>query len=214
MSTRRVSRKSGGSSSTRVSTTTSSARKSSSSSRRHDAAIEDEENEESNAQVEVVDTNEEGGEDEAAEEEPAAATPKPRGGRKGGRSSPFPSSSARRAQAEEDEQVNELEDTPTRLSRLDEKSELQGLNKRLEFYILKQRERDASADAWGRELANLKNKHAADLEHQKNLFENQLGIVRKNRDEVSAKLSKLEGENAQSVFETNSRDSRFVHVPC
>lgn len=98
-----------------------------------------------------------------------------------------------------------VEQDPTRLTRLDEKSELQGLNKRLEFYILKQRERDASADAWGRELANLKNKHAADLEHQKNLFENQLSIVRKNRDELSAKLSKLEGESAQLVYSTPDR---------
>lgn len=89
-----------------------------------------------------------------------------------------------------------MEDTPTRLSRLDEKSELQGLNKRLEFYILNRRERDASADGWVRELEGLKNKHAADLEHQKKLFENQLGLVRKNRDELSANLSKFEGENA------------------
>ena len=91
------------------------------------------------------------------------------------------------------------DDTPTRLSRLDEKSELQGLNKRLEFYILNRRERDASADGWVRELEALKNKHAADLEHQKKLFENQLGLVRKNRDELSAALSKMEGENAHQA---------------
>jgi hypothetical protein len=135
---------------------------------------------------------------EAEVEEPVAATPKPRGGKKVSRSS---SSFAAPAFVDEDDAT---EDTPTRLTRLDEKSELQGLNKRLEFYILKQRERDASADAWGRELANLKNKHAADLEHQKNLFENQLGLVRKNRDELSAKLSKLEGENAQSESSTRT----------
>ncbi len=43
------------------------------------------------------------------------------------------------------------EDTPTRVQRLHEKEELHDLNKRLELYILKQRERDAYADGWVRE---------------------------------------------------------------
>lgn len=102
----------------------------------------------------------------------------------------------------------EVDDTPTRLSRLDEKSELQGLNKRLEFYILKQRERDASADAWVREVTNLKNKHSNDLEQQRTLFENQLTLVRKNRDELADRLSKAEGEAAQLEHTQHTQQQR------
>lgn len=153
---------------------------------KHDSPMQDHEEEEDQEEV-TMEAEEE--QEEVDEEEVSAPAATPAG--------------KRAATGAFDEDDDDMEDT--RLTRLDEKSELQGLNKRLEFYILKQRERDASADAWGRELANLKNKHAADLEHQKNLFENQLGIVRKNRDELSAKLSKLEGESAQSETHTTAR---------
>lgn len=202
MSTRRVSRKSTAGSTARTASRASRGRAASA----HDSAMEDVENDQQEkdeeGQEEATPQQEGEQREGEGEEESAAATPKPRS-KKSSRTSTqqttSTTSSHHLTHTVESDDHSLGEDTPTRLTRLDEKSELQGLNKRLEFYILKQRERDASQDAWGRELNNLKNKHAADLEHQKNLFENQLALVRKNRDELSAKLSKLEGESAQSV---------------
>jgi len=69
-----------------------------------------------------------------------------------------------------------------------EKAELVELNKRLEFYILKIRERDALESSLRNEIELLRHNGERELETQKSLFESEIRVLRAKRDEQGADL--------------------------
>lgn len=87
----------------------------------------------------------------------------------------------------------------TRMARLEEKSELQDLNKRLEFYILKQRERDASAGSIQRTLGENKEFYEKEITKMKSLHESQIAIFRKQRDAKDSEIEKISTENKRQA---------------
>lgn len=89
--------------------------------------------------------------------------------------------------------------TPGRVARLEEKSELQDLNKRLEFYILKQREKDASAGSIQRNIIENKEYYEAEIAKMKTLHESQVTIFRKQRDDKDSDIERLGQENKRQT---------------
>lgn len=78
---------------------------------------------------------------------------------------------------------------------MEEKSELQDLNKRLEFYILKQRERDASAGSIQRTISENRDYYEKEIDKLKSLHETQVAVFRKQRDEKDSEIERLSQEN-------------------
>jgi hypothetical protein len=87
--------------------------------------------------------------------------------------------------------------TPTRTARLEEKHQLQELNKRLEMYILKQRERDASLGGAQRDIDVVKDTCIREVKTISENFETQLRSARQTRDEHSASIAKLSEDNSR-----------------
>jgi predicted nucleic acid-binding Zn-ribbon protein len=96
-------------------------------------------------------------------------------------------------------------DTPLRLSRLTEKSELQDLNHRLELYILKMRERDGSSHGAARELSIVREKNVRDLAEQKQSFEERIELLRKQRNEQSSEVSEF-----RELLERANNDNKIL----
>lgn len=67
--------------------------------------------------------------------------------------------------------------SPTRITRLEEKTKLQHLNNRLEQYILKQRERDASQGVLEKELAALRDLHEQEMKNARAVWEEQVSFA-------------------------------------
>ncbi len=66
------------------------------------------------------------------------------------------------------------EPSPARVTRLEEKQELQELNQRLEFYIIKNREKDANKGILEREVEDARDRFEADLKHAEELYQQQV----------------------------------------
>jgi hypothetical protein len=112
----------------------------------------------------------------------------------GGESTPVAS---RSASSQSSSSHLRSEDTPTRLSRLHEKAELADLNKRLEFYILKQKQRDASADSLAREIEEIRSHAQAQMEMEREKFKSELHDLRKKREEGQVRLTRAEQDVAR-----------------
>jgi len=89
--------------------------------------------------------------------------------------------------------------TPTRMARVEEKIQLQELNKRLEFYILRQRERDASLGGAQRELDIVKDNTEREVETIKRTYETQIHNVRQSRDEQAAENAQLQEQTSRQA---------------
>jgi len=85
--------------------------------------------------------------------------------------------------------------SPMRITRLEEKTQLQELNARLEHYILKQRERDASQGSVQGEIDALKRLYDEETENLRNDYGERLEKLRAERDEASTLAARLEDEN-------------------
>jgi len=89
--------------------------------------------------------------------------------------------------------------TPTRMARVEEKVQLQELNKRLEFYILRQRERDASLGGAQRELDIVKDNTEREVETIKRTYETQIQNVRQSRDEQATENAQLQEQTSRQA---------------
>lgn len=87
--------------------------------------------------------------------------------------------------------------TPARMTRLDEKNQLQELNRRLEYYILLQRERDASLGSAQRELDVVRDNAERELTSIKKSFEDQISRIRVSRDETNTLNAQLSEEKSR-----------------
>lgn len=79
-----------------------------------------------------------------------------------------------------------------RQSRLNEKQTLSELNKRLEMYILKVRERDASSGSIDRELNLAKTQYTTELNHIRDAYESQIELLRKHKSDTTSEKLKIE----------------------
>jgi chromosome segregation ATPase len=82
--------------------------------------------------------------------------------------------------------------SPTRISRLEEKAELQDLNKRLELYIMKNREKDASKGVMERELDELRDNFRNELMRERDEYARQIAAVREARDSEATQRAELD----------------------
>jgi len=97
--------------------------------------------------------------------------------------------------------------SPTRATRMEEKEELQELNKRLEFYILRNREKDASQGVLQRELDLLRERTDEELAHAEQVHQQQLEELRKSREAEKQKSDNLQAElnRVSKELETTKR---------
>ena len=84
--------------------------------------------------------------------------------------------------------------TPARMTRLEERKDLQELNRRLEQYILRQRERDAQVSSMQRDIDTAKSKFEQDRLNDQRLFEAQLAEARSQRDRIQQLLEETQSE--------------------
>jgi len=77
---------------------------------------------------------------------------------------------------------------------MEEKEELQELNKRLEFYILRNREKDASQGVLQRELDLLRERTDEEMAHAERVHQQQLDELRKSREAEKHKSDNLQAE--------------------
>ena len=101
------------------------------------------------------------------------------------------------------------EDTPTRLARLNERNELQSLNARLELYILKQRERDASLTSKDHELDYIKQQAVDEIKRVKKLHTDELNQLRATREQQSTIIAQLESNELQLTQSVNDIKHKY-----
>lgn len=85
-----------------------------------------------------------------------------------------------------------------RTSRLAEKAELAQLNKRLELYILRQRERDAAQTGLDREISLLRSKFIAEQTADKKRHEARYDELKKQKLELGVALHQLKDEHLKT----------------
>ncbi len=100
-------------------------------------------------------------------------------------------------------------DTPTRVTRVEEKNEFQRLNKRLEYYILCQKEREASTSGLRNELNSLREKSRADIAELKEIYDTQLSSSARARENLSQDLARLQDENGRLNREVSQLKSKL-----
>lgn len=91
--------------------------------------------------------------------------------------------------------------SPTRITRLEEKEELAELNKRLEVYILKNREKDASQGSVQREIDAVRERAEDELQRVEDLHQQQLADLRKARDDEKLANARLNTEHKANLQE-------------
>jgi len=94
---------------------------------------------------------------------------------------------------------------PVRAARLEEKADLQELNHRLEFLILRLREREAGADGLSRQLADYKQKVDQDKAYIQKTYSEKLDEARAAQARYMAEIDALRTENA-------SKDNQIQHL--
>ena len=98
--------------------------------------------------------------------------------------------------------------TPTRRTRLEEKNHLQILNKRLEYYIFTQREREASTAHIREELDTVRNQAKSEIDDLRNFYEDQLANNVNARDKLATELIKFKDESTRQARDlTNLRSN-------
>lgn len=102
--------------------------------------------------------------------------------------------------------------TPARRSREAERTELADLNKRLEFYILHQREKEASQSGIQRELDALRERYDGETRDMKALYENQFEMIRKTRDELSKQVLALQEDKSQRDTQLNNQSQELASL--
>lgn len=80
------------------------------------------------------------------------------------------------------------------MTRLEEKQQLAELNKRLEHYILRQREKDANQGILEKELEAFRDQAEAEMEQAQGLWNDQLAKTRRERDDYSSQTARLTSE--------------------
>lgn len=88
-------------------------------------------------------------------------------------------------------------DTPARVARIEEKNEFASLNKRLEYYILCQKERDASSHGMRVELAALRDRARQDSAELQELYESKLQSTTRAKEKLGADVAHLHDENGR-----------------
>ncbi len=99
--------------------------------------------------------------------------------------------------------TNGVQLTPNRAARLEEKSELQELNKRLELYILKMREREDSSSRGGGVMGMIDDVRARaekEMAAVRALSAEQVNDIRSQRDAAMLKAAELEHKLKQYVI--------------
>jgi len=91
--------------------------------------------------------------------------------------------------------------SPTRITRLEDKEELAELNKRLEVYILKNREKDANHGSVQREVDAVRERAEEELQRMEDLHQQQLADLRKARDDEKLANARLNTEHKANVQE-------------
>jgi len=89
--------------------------------------------------------------------------------------------------------------TPTRVTRMEEKTQLQELNRRLEFLFVKMREREAMLGGGRREVDLVKQNSEKEIENLRTTLEAQINSLRATRDEQSAVTAQLSEEKTRQA---------------
>ena len=92
-----------------------------------------------------------------------------------------------------------------RQSRLAEKAELSQLNKRLELYILRQRERDAAQTGMDREISLLRSKFLAEAASDKKRHEARYDELKRQKSELGTQLQHIRDEHLK--LQQNHKDT-------
>jgi len=103
-----------------------------------------------------------------------------------------------------------------RRSRMEEKNELQELNRRLELYIMRAREKDASAGGLTREMSLLRQKHAADLTALRRHHEQRYNELKQSKLDLAAQLQSVQDAHAKvrQQAKDHATSSNLLHDRC
>ena len=102
--------------------------------------------------------------------------------------------------------------SPTFLSRLEEKEDLQNLNDRLAVYIDKMRYLEERNSTLAAEITSRKEKERQQASEVKSMYEGELANARQLVDEVCKEKSRIELENSKHFAQINDLQKRFACI--
>nr|CAD7398341.1 unnamed protein product [Timema poppensis]CAD7569428.1 unnamed protein product [Timema californicum] len=98
--------------------------------------------------------------------------------------------------------------SPTRISRIQEKEELQGLNDRLADYIDRVRQLELENNKLRREVHTIDEIKKSEVTNVKVMFEQELSELRKSLDELAGNNAKLEVDRQKLIEENQDLKSK------
>nr|CAD7589357.1 unnamed protein product [Timema genevievae] len=99
--------------------------------------------------------------------------------------------------------------SPTRISRIQEKEELQGLNDRLADYIDRVRQLELENNKLRREVHTIDEIKKSEVTNVKVMFEQELSELRKSLDELAGNNAKLEVDRLKLIEENQDLKSKL-----